>query len=329
MLLPLETAAKIAALYQSMPDEVREDYRSRILNGDNLRPVLLEIDIAAHHYQKNHNVAWPTRVTWGRARIPDLLIKTQNCTLEIECKSHGVDTGRKIARPRFYQLVDLLAPAISRKGYRGEIKITIADELSNSQTWQQGLVAVVTQSVGEGPNNIITYREAKISLNLEKKTGEVVNVEFIRSVIEPNLREFSHVCIFAPSSNGGKIVDPLAVIIDSESSDGILLAILDDLRDKNGQFSGENPSVISCFVPEITSFEKLKGSSGLSKMTTYFFEKYARDCVHSVSYLSDAMDIKVDNIHERPFPALTYRNPHCRFQVPDNVIFTHVSPAAL
>ena len=99
--------------------------------------------------------------------------------------------------------------------------------------------------------------------------------------------------------------------LTSQRPDHILKHIFDDIRDARQQLSGDHAALITCFIPEIDSFESLREpSSNLSAMTHTFFAKHGRDFVYAVSYFSDG---HLDGIDSEGCVtgslAVIYRNP--------------------
>jgi hypothetical protein len=126
----VEIAAKLNILQKSMPSQVWNDLRSRILHTDYLSPIFFEIDTAAHFWQMGYDIEWSEPTGKPNSRIPEFTLTSRNTRrVEVECKSKMADAGRKILRPAFYKLVDELAAPLWAEGYTGKVQIVVSGRM--------------------------------------------------------------------------------------------------------------------------------------------------------------------------------------------------------
>jgi hypothetical protein len=98
--------------------------------------------------------------------------------------------------------------------------------------------------------------------------------------------------------------------LKSKSDDHVVKDIFNNLKDANRQFTGDNASMIFCFVPEIDSFAGLEQDSALIRMTATFFEKHAKSTVSAVSYSSDSIRTVTPIDVSKSSPAIRIDNPY-------------------
>ena len=79
-----ETAAKMSNLYAGMSNAKREEFRRRILNSDNISPVLMEIDMAAHFWQMGFDLEWAESKSQGQ-KIPEFVCTSETLSYDVEC----------------------------------------------------------------------------------------------------------------------------------------------------------------------------------------------------------------------------------------------------
>jgi len=307
MFRPIEIAAKLTLLKRNMPLAKLDEFRSRILCSDYLEPVLYELDTAAHFWQLGYDIHWLEHSKESRGRSPEFIAKRREGDLEVECKSESADSGRRIIRPRFYRLVDALLSRLPKGRVTGKVLITVPNRMPTNDTWQKEVVEAVSSSflAGNETTRLADGTEIKLSLR------QVADLKIIASDIENEIRSlqipFSHIAMHA-SREGSNIANPIIVRINSQSDDQVLESILDDLRDANRQLTGTRAGLISCFVPEIESFEGLQKDSALVGMTRLFFDKHAQESVYAVAYSSDSQQIRKGQIIFESSPAIFFLN---------------------
>jgi hypothetical protein len=61
-------------------------------------------------------------------------------------------------------------------------------------------------------------------------------------------------------------------------------------------------------IPEIDSFEGLQSDSAIQRMTVHYFEKYSKDCVNAICYVSEIIREEGAGVINSHMPSLTFRN---------------------
>ncbi len=304
----LEIAAKLQVFHSSMSPRVRSDLQTRILKADYLSPIFFEIDIAAHFWQLGYEIEWAEPSDEPGVRIPEFTLIGGGNKIEVECKSKRADAGRKISRPNFYKLVDELAAPLSTEGYAGKINIVVSDRMPIQDTWKKQVTTAIDQLLKSTTLQTQLDDGTEITIDIHKLDGIVIPAEKVIEEAQKHKHPYSYLAIFA-KEYGKALTNPLIFELKSQSDDHFLLDIFDNLRDANRQFTGDNQSMICCFVPEIDSFDGLQQESALFRMTAAFFKKHAKPNVFAVSYSSDSISIVNPADISKSSPAIRFDNP--------------------
>ena len=283
MYTPLRTAKFLDLLYSSMSGSKESELRSRILTCDNLNPILLEIDIAAHLVLKGYSIQWSEAGAPNLDRAPELIARRGEAEVEVECKTKGVDAGRRVPRRTFYRLADRLVALVRKSQLMGNMVITIADRLPTSQEWHDQLVLHVSENIGSLREHLNLEDGSVIEISLKSPTDLILDPGYVLSQAHKDRNPYSHIVVTADQVDGG-ITNPITVRVKSQAPDRLLDDVLDDLRDANRQLSGKRPGLIVCYIPEVETFEGLGEESALKNMTARFFIQYSCDCVSSVIF---------------------------------------------
>lgn len=304
----IEIAAKLQALDYSMSPRVRNDLRARILNNEDLSPIFFEIDTAAHFWQLGYDVEWAEPVDKPRSRIPEFTLTNGKNKVEVECKSKQADAGRKISRPNFYRLVDEIAAPLSAAGYTGKVRIIVRDRMPIKDSWKKQVDKAIGQLLSSKTLQIQLGDGTDITIDLHKLGGITIPAENIIAEAQKNKYPYSYLAIFAKEYSKSS-VNPLIFELKSQTNDHFLQGIFENLKDANHQFTGDNASIICCFVPEVDSFAGLQQDSELFNMTKVFFKKHAKPFLLAVSYSSNSITTPsfVDII--KSSPAIRIDNP--------------------
>jgi hypothetical protein len=309
--LCLETAVQIAYLYSTMPQRTRQDFQRRLLAKDPLRPVLTELHTAAHFWQMSYDITWIDPSGTSHKRSPEFLASREGTVIEVECKSQTVDAGRMVGSPHFYRLADRIAKACMAATFMGDISITVPERLPVSAAWSQELMASVQAHLHEGEGQFALSDTTAVTLNLQRHDNRELSRDHVQQHAQ-RLHGGSSSLAFLSSRPQDAWMNMVYIRLISQRPDHILKHIFDDIRDARRQLSGDHAALITCFIPEIDSFESLREpSSNLSAMTHTFFEKHGKDFVYAVSYFSDG---HLDGIDSEGCvtgsPAIIYRNPY-------------------
>ena len=302
-----DTAVKLSRLYRGMQDETRIDFKKRILNSDDLRPVLLEIDIAALFATSSYEITWllPDAVSGGRTA--EFVATGHGHSIEVECKAESVDEGRKLTRASIYRTVDAITPSLLKRDVRGRIDIVVADRIPKAAAWRDTIVAAIDAVPIIDGAEIAAPDGTKITLSETYKDERRLNAQDTWAAAQKRIEPFDHVCLVG-RAEGPLIVNPVKIRFRSSKRDRIVRAIFDDLRDAKNQLSGKHPGLICTYIPEVDDFEPVKQDSSLSNMTLKFFTEHCPDWVYGVSYGSDAVPTQYPGASSSSAPTLGFRN---------------------
>jgi len=304
----LEIAAKLQTLYYSMSSRVRNDLRTRILNADDLSPIFFEIDTAAHFWQLGYEIEWAEPLDKPGLRIPEFTLINGSNKVEVECKSKRADSGRKIHRPDFYKLVDEVAASLSSSGYIGKVNIVVPDRMPIHNTWKKQVATAIDQLLISTVLHTQFNDGTEITIDLHKLGEIVIPAEKVVVEARKNIHPYSYLAIIA-KVYGNWLTNPLIFELKSKSDDRSIKNIFDNLKDANHQFTGENASMICCFVPEVDSFAGLQQDSALFRMTAKFFKNHAKPYVFAVSYSSNFFRTITPFGISKSSPSISIENP--------------------
>jgi len=306
---PIEIAAKLRILRNSMSPRVWCDLRTNILGADYLSPIFLEIDTAANFWQKGYDIEWCEPSKEKNSQIPEFVIISGNRRIEIECKLKKTDTGRKIIRSRFYKLVDKVAKPLSDKRYTGKVKIVVPNQMPINIEWQNRVSSSVDKLLASADSQMCLEDGTEITLDVHKLGDLVIPAEKIIAEAQMTKYPYSYLAVFA-KEYGKVLIDPLVFELRSQVDDSFLFKVFKELKQANRQFTGKNAALICCFVPEIDSFAGLEQDSALFRMTATFFHKHARSNVFAVIYSSDAIRKTTSIDVTKSSPAIKIDNPY-------------------
>jgi hypothetical protein len=100
----------INAMFNEATPTTAKKIRSILLDDETVKSFLFEIDVATHFFARGLDVQFVDLKGSGNC---DLLVSNGEEIIEIECKTKSADAGRKIVRPNFYLLCDVLAAKLS------------------------------------------------------------------------------------------------------------------------------------------------------------------------------------------------------------------------
>lgn len=306
---PLKTAIKISNLYKFMDNRVIREYASRILTDDNMMPTFFEIDVAAQLCLLDYSIEWSNPITNSPVRVPEFMAKKGKVAVEVECKTKSIDAGRKVERPQFYRLSDKLISLIKAKQFYGEVHIVIKNRMPRSHSWQEELSTCVFSMIEQGTVNATLEDGTKIKLEIRTENNRPIPADEIQNKAISHHKPYSHRCVIAWEKDGSAI-NPITIVIESDTPDRLLGDIKDNLEDANQQFSGNRSAIICCYIPEVDSFELLKDDSGLNRVTADFFNRRGGDFVSQIIYSSDAEVYESSGIVSEWTQALKFDNPN-------------------
>lgn len=307
--VPLELAGKLEVLIPSMPQDKREEIRSRLLKADYLAPVIFEIDAAAHYWQCGYEIEWISAPREKRARHAEFIAHSTDESFEVECKARGLDAGRSLSKERVLGVADEIDRVLRSHGLHGEIHVDVPSMLPAARAWIDKLLQRICLIDASSQDNTVEMDDGTlINAVLHPNTGELVRQPDFWERLREIRAEFG-ISAGSGAPNCELYTDPIYIAIASRRPDRVLEDTLDDLRKANKQLSGSIPGVICCFVPEISSFEGLESNSGLAIMVSKFFENHAKPWIRSIEFVSEAHVVNRGTVSSSTYPRITLNNP--------------------
>jgi len=304
---PLQTALKLSILHSTLSESKCNEFRSRILADDILEPTLFEIDTAAHFWQLGYDIEWFVNRSDSGERTPEFIAKRNGNEIEVECKSKQADSGRRVERAAFYRLVDLLLPIIEKKGLSGVIFLEVPSRLPRQTKWFQEAQQAVEDQFESGSGSVVLSGDERFFFDLHVADVSVVHLKDLASMVDPVSNPYSHFAFMGQRRND-LISNPIVFRLDSQKRDAFLDNVMESLRNAQRQFTGTRSALISCLLPEIDSFKGLQSDSAIQRMTYHYFEKYSKDFVNAISYVSEMNRVEEGGVIFSDMPSLTFRN---------------------
>ena len=294
-------------------DRLRNELKGAILDDDTVKSVLFELDIATHFFRCGYDVGF---IDFAGEANYDLMISDGTTFIEVECKRKSVDAGRKIARREFYLLSDILASQLCRMPKRIVIDIDCDGRLGSNQE----LFRRVAEKILESSKANLTAGELDhIRFDISYLPSDLVirTHEEGAKVLAPYWSGSAHFAIFSgPDST-------VVIKCESTKTDRVLRAIYEELKDGATQFTKTRPALLACFIEDLddTAWSDLADRSGLQNMTHRLLSGEERSHLWRVVYSSDRTPVKrVDNIVEFAATTLSWKNPACKFVVPNTFL---------
>ena len=304
---PLEIAAKLAHVGIGRQPDHDSDLRSRILNANYLQPVLYELDTAAQFAAGGYDIQWSDASNRQGIQIPEFIARRGSRVVEVECKTTGVNAGRRIARPHFLMLVDLLLDRVDLRSITGIIRVTVVDHMPPNDDWKTEVVQEVRACLESARGSACLPDGTTIDLDVNR-------IETLDSMqphtdleVWPVGRPNSHAVYLGRSTPEGGL-ESLVVCLESRTDDAFIESVRRELRRANRKFSGTRAAAICCFLPEVDTFEGLESTSALCAVTCDFLERQANPCVNVVCFSSDPQRIPRGDHVSRPMPAVLFPN---------------------
>jgi Holliday junction resolvase len=305
----VEIAAKLDATREFMPQSVQNQFRGRILGSEQLTPVFYEINIAAHFWQLGYEIEWCESDTQTGKRLAEFVAVSSAAEIEVECKTKRPDTRRKISRPDFYRLVDRIASPLYNRGFVGKITISVPNKMPQNDQWSQDVEAAIIQASESSAQQFQLDDNTEVIAAIYHVNSLVVPAQLAITEAMSFKKPHSHLAIFAKGNESAQ-VNPLIFELASNSHDDFLHGIFDEIRDANRQFSGNRAAFITCFIPEVDTFDGLQSDSALHNMTKRFFRKHAKPYVLAVAYSSEASEQRNGFTITTNSPVLKFENPN-------------------
>jgi hypothetical protein len=305
--LAWDAAAKVVAMAPPMRESRRAELARRVLTSDNLMPVLIELNVAAHYWQIGYDLDWPETAVPNARPSPDFIAEAGKATVEVECKGKELDAGRLVTRKAFYRLADAVVGTLDGHDLTGEVLITIPARIPSDESWREQVSEAVLGAPG-GKRTADLPDRTRVEVELRPRGPILTPAESWENRLSELRTPFAHVAYRADAV--GRAVSNVRVVrVVSERPDRVLDDVLESLRGAVDQFSRRHQAVIVCYLPEIENLESLAGDSGLNRQTQFFFERHAGPFVKRVEYYSDVEWARTSFGIGSRSPVLQFENP--------------------
>lgn len=311
-------AYKIGVLQAKMPTSVKDKFRKDLVDDNNARAYLFEIQMASHYYQYGYEISWYEDD--GNPR-PEFKVTADDFEFDVECKRFSTDASRKIRRVDFYRLAEWLIPEISKKRLCGTIDIELTDRLHSSTSHLKNMSDQIQQAISaDGLTSVIEIPDGKVILSLSPPTGRQVEWSTLFSSMEERKHHAAHGAIFATGSER-IATDPIEMTIAPQKSEKVLQGIESKIKDAAKQFEGTRPGLICCYLEGINELSDLAKEGGLKVMSNYLLDRSDMSHVIGISYCAEPRLERNGKAENFTNQGLLFRNPTCRFEVPEGVRF--------
>lgn len=262
------TACYIGSLYKTFTQSKLKQLKSIILKLENMQSCIFELQVAASLWKFGFDIQWFEDSQ--DKRIPEFKATYKDITIEIECKSKNINTGRQILREDFYRLSDNFFKEIYLfDEYSGLVSLTFNKKLPSNQSYQCEIIGKLIKlckrsSFGE----IINIIEKDYCIQIEKVVNNDNSEEFDQKIIEIQKNNPTLPYLVA-STWKNKDSEKMWVIfkLESKTEDQVIKKIIEEINDGIKQFTGNSSSIICCHIPEIDSFSGLENSSAVKNAT--------------------------------------------------------------
>src|SRR5581483_5171699 len=304
----LDTAVTISRLYKGMPPAIRNDFAGRILKLDDLRPTLVELDVAGVFDEHGYRIEWLPDLPGTRRA--EFLAHGKELTIEVECKTESVDEGRKLERRRVIRVIERIVKILADRAFHGSLDVTVAKRMPPGVEWEEALLRTVNDIPPSDESAATLEDGTRVVVSGVYPNERRVSVAEIETAMGAQLDEFAHVFI-GGRRDGDHVLNPIAVRMVSATKDSVVTAIFEDLKDARRQCSGKHPALICCHIPELSAadFLELRKSGALRAKTRLFFEKHAPEWVYAVSYSSEPEAVRYPNGYGSVTHSVAFRNP--------------------
>jgi len=307
---------KISILQQNMPGKVRNKYKKDLLDENRAYDYLFELQIAWHYHLQGYEIFWHED-----DGFPEFLVRTPKFDFNVECKRISVDGSRRIRRRDFYRLVEILLPQIEQQHLKGALDIELDDRLHSSNQYLEKLSTGIIDIVNHENVGTFSFPFGKLTLNLIKNDGEVVDFRKQYKNLLGKKSHKAHAAIFAKGENGNP-VDPIELTIKSRKADNVLDGMKRKIQKAaTKQLPKSTPGLIACFLEGISDLNELESGSGLQLMSCYILDKPENSHIAAISYCSEGRIFRYKDIEDFNFQGLLFRNPNCSFTEVDGFAF--------
>ena len=312
----LEDAKKLSEMYRFMPEEVRKFYQHTLVDDNNAKSHLFELDIAWHFLRNGHEVKW---VQSGKKK-PEFVVSRDDFKFCVECKRIHLGSYRKVTHGNFYRFCDYLLPALARKGIMGAVDLSLNDRLPSAIVPQREICRKILANIEVGR----AHKEFEFgNLNYDMNEGNSVQVNI--GDFREELLGYKSPDAFGVAYTGHESVYSMNPILFTCSSqqkksfaDKVFRLIKKAAKE---QLDRAMPGIISVYLPEINDFSSLQHEGGLPAIAEKLFGQERFNHVGSIVFSSDPF-ITVGAQESQTFSqALNYNNTNCQFELAEGFPF--------
>lgn len=300
--------SQIGSLLETWPPDAAKRLGRRVVgafqNPADMRGLRLELAAATHFAQRGWHLEWP-EVVMGDNQTFDLLVSNPSGpVLEVECKSIGEDSGRRIPRRAAYDFVHLLMPFARQyvHGLRSGLAavLTVPDKLPAQHGDRKELAReVTTHLLASQPHcNLRCGGSLRLrdfdSARLATANASFENDDALRAFLDDTTNTANRTMVVVPSRAGGALL----LSIQSEREDSLEARTPKVLKDAaKNQLTGERAGLLIAGFEALTSNEMRglaehdagnpRGASSLRVLSSELLGGASREHVVGVAHASN------------------------------------------
>lgn len=192
----LADAKKISEMYSLMTEDVRKFYKSTLVDDNNARSHLYELNIAWHYLIKEHEVSW----VQSGGKKPEFVVSKDGFSFCIECKRISLGSYTNVRHEDFYRFCDNLLPKITEMGLMGKVDVSLNGKLPSQISMQQEIVEEILNEIGEG-NGSFDCDFGNVSYELVQSDGVQVDVEELKTNVNGAKAHNTSAIVYTDSSD--------------------------------------------------------------------------------------------------------------------------------
>jgi hypothetical protein len=290
--------------------------RSGLSDEYGLASLQHEMTVAAHLMSKGFDVTF-SDIESGNGF--DLLAQKEGIEIEVECKTHSADIGRKVHRRRVYQLekhiISIMNSALDNDQNGKLVRIIVPKRLDGNNQHLQTLAACFVEALRNrmslsGPEPCaIEYRTFPLTGSpFDTVNPRGVKLEHVRQYLEDQIGfPIGHALMLFRPKRGAVVVT-----VESAQPDKVMDGVVRRLKElvKN-QLTGRQPSLICIRFSDlaedgllrIAKDDKAGRASSLQRATSMLLDRDDWEHVHTVAYTvpghADVSTSVNDNVHTK------------------------------
>lgn len=286
-----------------IPYSIQNKYKSDLLDFEHASNYLFEIKVAWQFYKSEFGIVW-----YEEQNKPEYQIRKDKKLFDVECKRISVDAKRSIKRQPFYRFIDFLSPELVKKKLTGRIEFTFKKKVNSNDKYLKDLSKKIIRELCKNRSGTFENEDCIIKHNLNTRQNIIIDLETAYSNYLNSLPPWSLGVLIASYYNGYPI-DPLHITVNSIQPDHYLSSVYNTLKTSiKEQLSSEKPSLLACFIPEISDFSVLQEDSAICNMTKKLFLDQDNKNLIGIIYLSDVQYYPSTLLTKTQYPALKLYN---------------------